>query len=227
VKIAIEGVDCSGKATQSRLLADKLGAKLFSFPAYETPAGKAILGNLKSEWDVARREQHEYGTIRGADDSSTFVKIEHRDDLKLNALILQALMTINRFELAPAIEAAACEGHVVFDRFSASALIYGTLDGLDPAWIESIQASLPKPNLWILLDVPVEEGFRRRPERRDRYESDRSYLEKVREGYLKLFSERAKCEKWVVVDGRGTIGQVHARIWEEVGSVNLVSPPRI
>ena len=47
--IVIEGTDCSGKETQSKLLKDKLekmGKKVirFYFPYYESPTGKIIGG---------------------------------------------------------------------------------------------------------------------------------------------------------------------------------------
>ena len=45
--IVIEGTDCSGKETQTRLLVEKLEAmgkkvKRISFPMYDTPTGKII-----------------------------------------------------------------------------------------------------------------------------------------------------------------------------------------
>ena len=121
----------------------------------------------------------------------------------------------------------------------ATGLVYGGLDGLDVQWIEKTNASLPQPDVWIYLDIPIEESFKRRPERRDRYESDRAYLEKVREGYLKLFEEKhhlghscpcggegfanhkcpgcGSCGRWYVVDGMGSIEEVHQRIMAVLG----------
>ena len=45
--IVIEGTDCSGKETQTRLLVEKLTndglkVKRLSFPMYDTPTGKII-----------------------------------------------------------------------------------------------------------------------------------------------------------------------------------------
>ena len=47
--IVIEGTDCSGKETQSLLLEERLkglGKKCvhFSFPMYDTPTGKIVVG---------------------------------------------------------------------------------------------------------------------------------------------------------------------------------------
>ncbi|MCM1371108.1 MAG: dTMP kinase [Clostridium sp.] len=52
--VLIEGTDCSGKETQSKLIVEnitKLGykSKYFSFPAYDTPTGKIIAGPLQGK----------------------------------------------------------------------------------------------------------------------------------------------------------------------------------
>lgn len=201
--VAFESCDASGKATQSTLLAERLGAERIAFPDYKTTAGEAILRLLKEEWQC----------LEDADtDNEEFYK--WRPSESLNALVLQSLMTTNRLELLPQINEHIKAGkHLVFDRYYASGIVYGTLDGLEREWIERIQAPLSQPDIWIMLDIPPEESVKRRPERRDRYEKMPGFQEKVRDGYLKLFEEkRALGEKWVVVDGMGTIEEVSNRI---------------
>ena len=224
--VVLTGGDASGKATQSKILAERLGAALFAFPDYGSTVGKAILGNLKDNWYVTNGW--------GETDSGGDPYI--RKDLRTNALVLQSLMNTNRIERMGDLIAARDRGHVVLDRFDVDALVYGTLDGLEPAWLEGINAMLPvRPDLYILIDVPVEEGFRRRPERRDRYESDRKRMEDVRVAYLKLFAEgqarRVKDQEramarygvdvreptWRVVDGTGSIEDVAERVRAAVG----------
>ncbi len=61
-------------------------------------------------------------------------------------------------------------------------------------------AVLPQPRLQILLDIPVEESFRRRPQRDAAYEADRGRLEKVREHYWEYF-RRLDRDRWWSVDG--------------------------
>jgi dTMP kinase len=207
--IAIEGGDGCGKATQAKLLADHLNAELLSFPNYETPTGKLILRHLKQEWGC-----------RG---------FALPDEKVLDATVFQCLQTINRFEVLAAIKAHIAEGrNLVFDRYYGSALVYGGLDGVNIGWIEDIQAPLPEPDVWLLLDVPVEESFKRRPERRDRYEANREYLEKVRTEYLRLFGVEERLGKigdswssfrqhWFVVNGQRSVAEVQATINEIVG----------
>jgi dTMP kinase len=218
VIIAIEGLDAAGKATQAKRLAERLRGKLFSFPNYTTPAGEAILGNLKSEW-AAR--PFTFGDHDAPEEMVEEAKTG-------NALVLQSLMAVNRLELGWELCQAAANGLVILDRYDASAIVYGSMDGLDEEWLRKVNEALPvRPDLYILIDIPVEESFRRRPERRDRNESNRAYLERVRNGYVDLFQRRTanpivgnklsfSKPKWHIVDGVGTIEEVHARVLDVV-----------
>jgi len=205
VKFCITGSDACGKATQAKILAERLGAALFSFPNYESPTGKAILGNLRGSWEIHRDSN--------ADHHEGCYKVP-----EVNALVLQALMNANRVESTAALKAAERKGHVVCDRYDVDALVYGALDGLDADWLEMLNDNLPfKPDVYILLDVPVEEGFKRRPQRRDRYEADVKRMEQVRAAYLELFRSRENEGNWRVVDGIGSIDDVSARVWTATG----------
>jgi dTMP kinase len=204
VIVVIEGTDAAGKKTQSELLAERLKGTRFAFPNYESETGKAILSNLKKEWST-----------RAAMYSPVAL---HEGEPQLNALVFQSLQTVNRIELLPAIYEAEARGPVIFDRYWQSAVVYGTLDGLDLAWLRTVQeAPMPKADINILIDVPIEEGFKRRPERRDRYETNREFLEKVRVGYLQMWEAQLDhlgvgYRPWFVVDGIGTVEEVHKRI---------------
>ncbi len=197
--IVMEGVDASGKATQTNKLAEKLGGTRFDFPNYESATGKAILGHLKNEWATSAPHHKQHLDF---------------DARRLNLLVFQCLQTANRLERVPEIEAALKKGPVVFDRYWASAVVYGGLDGLDREWLEVTQGRpMPKADLWLLLDISIDESIRRRPERRDRYESNYEFLEKVRQEYLKLFREKkAARENWQIIDGTKSVEEVEAEI---------------
>lgn len=204
--IAIEGIDASGKATQSKIIAERAKGVVVAFPTYSTPAGQAILGNVRDEWSAMVR----LGDLPWVDG-------------KVNALVLQALMTINRFEMLPAIQALRDAGTpVIFDRYYASAVVYGVDDGLDRSWIELIQAQLPEPDAFIYLDVDPEESVRRRPERRDRYEKEPGKMERVRRGYLNLWLEHQGDKRWQVVDGDAPIDVVTQRIMWALAGAGIV-----
>jgi thymidylate kinase len=204
--VVIEGVDASGKATQSKLLAERLGGTRFTFPNYESDTGKLILSHLKKGWQA--------------------VSIDESETTQTNHLVFQSLQTVNRLEILHEIKKAMNKGPVVMDRYWQSAVVYGALDGLDPEWLSRVQEQpMPTADINILLDVPVRIGFERRPERRDRYEVDSEYLEKVRDGYLRLFNGRltepgcSNRPQWRIVDGAHTVEEVHTRIMDIVNGL--------
>lgn len=198
--IAIEGIDASGKATQSKLLAAKLAAKLFSFPDYNTPMGRLIEGHLKRYWCA----MPDRGTPGGV----------HRNTDILNAYVFQALQVTNRMEHAMAIYECMEEGqHVVADRYWPSGWVYGQTDGLDPEWLMRIQENLPGPDLHLLLDIAPGQSGERRPERRDRYEEEEGLMDKAAHLYRQLWrAQAADSDDWVVINGRDTIEGVHRQI---------------
>lgn len=143
---------------------------------------------------------------------------------QLRALVLQSLMTINRLEVFDMLKqhAGRPEIHLVLDRYFASGLVYGQADGLPLDYLFGIHKALPPSDLWIYVDIPPEESVKRRPERRDEYETRAGFMEKVAAGYMELFRVAIPNKpggKWVVVDGLGTPDEVHQRIFAEVRKV--------
>ena len=190
--ICIEGLDSSGKCTQSKLLAEAIGAKRFAFPSYGTPLGKLIDGHLKRRWMCCRT----------GDDP-----MDHSQE-DLDALVFQGLQTANRMEVAPDIVEAAEKGHVVLDRYWPSGVVYGQADGLDREYLINIHRCLPQADLPILIDINPGISVDRRPERRDRYESNMDFMEKVAQLYRELWGHM----NWIVLDGDRTIDEIHQDI---------------
>ena len=210
--IVIEGIDSGGKATHSKLLAERLKGTRFSFPNYDSVTGKAILGHLKLDW------------------AAVMLRSDSENSSPLDAVVFQCLQTVNRIEQLPAIYEAMKHGPVIFDRYYQSAYVYGALDGVDPTWNRSVQESaMPPADVNILLDITVEESFKRRPERRDRYEADRRFLEKVRGGYLTLWKERSETgivgwPVWTVVDGMESVQAVQEKLLDCLRGRGMVIP---
>lgn len=211
--IALEGMDAAGKQTHSKMLAEELRATRFSFPNYDSPTGQAIHWHLTKQWACLSAPDR---TVVSGDVQKV-----------LDARVFQALQAVNRLELLPEISARiASKQDVVFDRYWQSAYVYGTLDGLDEPWLRLVQERpMPPADINILLDVPVEEGFKRRPERRDRYEMNREFLERVRLKYIELWGAGDLIDGmllwqtrpgWFYVDGVGGVMQVHERIMQIV-----------
>lgn len=210
--IVIEGLDASGKATQSALLVERLkkelGEKkvcLFSFPHYTTSTGRIIKAMLTGQLGVSFSEE------------SKDIWNKALSDEMAEAMILQCVMSANKYEVAGHISDYLLNDYtVVADRWTPSAECYGMADGLPAGWIFRLQQFLPEPDLCIYLDVPPEVALKRRPELRDKYEADRSKQAIVRQNYVQLWrSSRLSGLEWVTVDGRGTVDEVSDVIWQE------------
>lgn len=161
--ICIEGLDKSGKTTQSRLLVEALRKMGFETIYTSEPSGGEI-GRFIEQYILHRRE---------------------RAPVAVEALLFAA----DRVDHAEkVIKPMLNEGKIVVsDRYIYSSLAYQGAGGLDLDWIMEINKMAPRPDLAIYLDVPVEVVMER-----IRRESRRSVMEfreiqvRVREIYLEL-----------------------------------------
>jgi dTMP kinase len=166
--IAFEGLDQSGKQTQTERLRDRLieagrQVRLLSFPAYETPIGHEIRHALQGARDWAPD-------------------------------VMQLLYIANRYEAKPLIERELASGTILIcDRYVASSIAYGESQGLDASWLRDVQRRLPQPDLTFLLDIAPEVSARRKTADRDKYERDLALLARVRGSYL----QQATASGWV------------------------------
>lgn len=195
--IVIEGQDGCGKNTQSHLLMEYLREEghqvaYFDFPHYDSLTGRALQSHLQSHWGAQVLDVN--GQAKG--------KSPHDE------LVLQCLMTVNRYEMLPVLQKLLKTSIVVCDRYWPSGYAYGAANGLDRQFLLDIHKSLPEPDLCCLLDIPVEESWKRRPERRDRYEANAELQQSVRQHYHALFTAK----EWPIVDGLGTLPRVQTRL---------------
>lgn len=200
--IVVEGADAVGKNTLTTSLVEtfqslEVEAVKMSFPRYATPVGELILAHLKGE-----------------------VVLNGPNGIPLsgNDLMFQCLMLADKVDAAAEIMAALDSGkQVICDRYWQSAYVYGSSDGLDKAWLFRTHLLMPKATANILLDLPVEESARRRPEYRDRYEKNRTKMALVAAGYRQLWAEKAKEDpSWHVVDASQTPDEVLRQVLEIV-----------
>lgn len=189
--ICIEGPDGSGKTSQSKALAEWMGAEWRCFPDRRTPIGKLIDWHLKGEWRA----------------SSPGSSLPMSDGL-LDALMFQALQLANRAEVMPDILTALRSGKtVVCDRYWGSGFAYGAADGIDKDYLVQIHRMLPEPALNILIDVDVDTAISRMASRgaaKERYEGNREFMKTVADNYRDLWARKKGDPCWVVVDGTGT-----------------------
>ncbi len=185
--IVIEGIDQSGKQTQSRILFEQLEkrsipAAYISFPDYTTLIGKEIKAFLAGQRAYNLHARH-------------------------------LLLSLNRWERKEDLEKWLNEGKVVvINRYSGSNYAYGIAQGLKLDWLMNLEKGLPEPSLTLLLDVPVGASLERKTAERDVHERDQPLLRRVREEYLKL----ADLWSWRVINGARGADIVQRDIWRAV-----------
>jgi dTMP kinase len=198
--IAFEGGEATGKSTQARLLAERLGATLTREPG-GTPVGARIRTIVLDPSSPALGARAE--TLLLAAD-----RAQHVEEV-----------------VGPALESGA---DVVTDRFSGSTLAYQgwgrglVLDELQT--LSSWASGGLEPDLVILLDVPAAVASARLADHRpDRLEAlGSSFHQRVAEGYRSLATARP--DQWVVVEGDGSVEEVAARVWTAYESWSGVHP---
>ncbi len=191
VFVAFEGIDASGKSTVAKIIAERFDAT-FTIEPGGTPLGVEL-----RKWLL---------------DADTPMKPESE------ALLMLADRSHHVFEL---IEPTLAAGkHIVADRYYASTLAYqGYGRGLNLAELRAatdLAIGPTLPDLTILIDLSVEAANERRQrDTKDRFESaDENFHERVRQGYLEMAATAS--EKWVVIDGAGTVDEVVARVQQEL-----------
>ncbi len=207
--ITFEGGEGSGKSTQIRLLAKALEEQGQSVITTREPGGS----------DGA--EEIRRLLVTGATD--------RWDDLTETLLFFAA----RRNHLATRIWPAMKEGKVVLcDRFADSTMAYqGYGYGDNPKQQELIQLLYQKtvgdfkPDLTVLLDIPVEEGLKRsrRAENTEQRFEDKElgFHQRLREAYLKM--AKAEPERFVVIPANQSIEAIHAQVLQALNNKKILT----
>ena len=195
--ITFEGGEGSGKSVQARALRRRL--QRAAIPALLThEPGGTVLGARIGRW----------------------LKWAHT--VEMSPLSELLLFNASRAELvSDVIRPALKDGTVVIcDRYTDSTVVYqGYAKELDLETlrrVNDIATGGLRPDLTVLLDIPVDEGFaRKKGQARDRFEQeDTAFHQRVREGYLALAD--AEPERWLVVDAAQSRAKVEQVIWDRV-----------
>lgn len=190
--IVFEGITGSGKKTHVRFVAEKL-QKL----------GKSVmmLSFPDYEGDIAR--------------------LTRRRDF--DPFTLSLLFAADRARNQERIKSLLEKGNIVMvDRYCYSNFAYQSVKGVPLDWLIEIEKNIIKPDIVVLVDVPVDVSVSRiqqsniedftKKEMVSRLQRDRNRLEKIRKTYLSL-AKTNKEAKWFVVDGSKEIRENQEEIW--------------
>lgn len=160
--IALEGIDGSGKTTQSRLLSDRLALEGFDTSLIRQPSGGKIGQVIRSALaEEISMSPHALALLFAAD----------RSDQTRSEVIPGALRPGQR---------------VISDRSVLSSLAYQTLL-CDRQWVFEINREAIVPDLIVVVDVSPETAAKRRGARSRQFElfDESTFLRKVRDEYRK------------------------------------------
>lgn len=177
ILIAIDGVDASGKQTQTELLCEKLesaGKKIrrVSFPMYDNPSSTLVKQYLAGDYGKKPSDVNAYAAsmLFAADRFSTY-RTDWGEDYKNGVIIIA-----DRYVSSNMIhQAGKIEDNAEKERF---------LEWLDDLEFEKLE--LPRPDITFFLDMPTEYGQKLMEgrnnkitgeEAKDIHESDKRYLE--------------------------------------------------
>ncbi len=214
--IVIEGTDCSGKETQSKLLVEKLeslGKKAIrlTYPNYESPTGKIIGGPYLGKEEIGPCWFPE-GAVN-VDPRVT--SLYYAADRKYNEQVLRKYLDDDYF--------------VICDRYTSSNMAHQGSKIKDDnerfemyQWIDKLEydlLNLPRPDKTIFLHVPYSYAFELKKNRisLDEHEKSEEHLKKSEVAYLEL----ASFYNWINInciknDKIRTIDDINKEIMENI-----------
>ncbi len=190
--IDFEGIDGSGKWTQTKLLEKELKERgfdvaIYSYPNYNSEYGKIIEGFLDGKFDLNIDEQF-----------LLYLTDILRDKKRIKEKLKKGSI-------------------VITDRYFPSTIAYQCANLFDFETAKKIVrlVDLTVPSVIFYLDIPADVAFfRKRKEKGmgDRFEEDISFLGKVRKIYERLIEEEFPISGWIRLDGREKAGDVYKQI---------------
>lgn len=204
--ITFEGPEGSGKSTQIELTAGYLHQQGYNVLCTREPGGTAI-------GDQIRDVLHDVNNTEMSSRAEVLLYSASRAQLVEQVIL-------------PHLERG---GAVVCDRYADSTTAYQgygrRLDFDSLRLITDFATHALKPDITIYLDIPVEEGLKRKVaanssgqgefNRMDRLTLD--FHRRVRAGYLEM--ARAEPERWLVIDANAPVAKVQCKIQERLGQV--------
>ena len=182
--IVLEGIDGTGKSTQTKLLQEHLLKEGYQVETVVEPTkseiGKLIRVQLKNEESTQDTNQQILALLFAA------------DRLTLKDRILEVKGDKTKFILS--------------DRSFYSSIAYQDNPNIDMQWLRKVNDYTPQPDMMILLDLDEDEAIKRCDET-EVFET-KEFLRRTRQKYLKFLEE----ENTYKIDASQTVEQVHEDI---------------
>ncbi len=192
--IVFEGVEGSGKTTQTQILRDKLeSVNQHAITTREpggTASGELIRNIILDQEDLTpMSELYLFNAARS---------------LLIEQLVIPQLRK---------------EVHVIMDRFIYSTMAYQSYGREIPLQtvktINEIASHQVVPDVIVLLDIPPQKALSRRPDPRDRFEREAlDFHTKIRDGYLAMAQENPR--DWIVIDADLKPDQIAEIVWGKI-----------
>jgi len=195
VLIAIEGIDGAGKTTQAKILVETLTKKGYFVVGLHEPTGGKWGKKIK---ELARNGRH-----------------KTKPETELDLFYLDRLEDVGK-NIRPSLQEKKI---VIMDRYYFSSVAYQGERGLNPDYIEKKNETIaPIPDITIILDLDPEVSLKRIRHKRNvtpNHFERKKYLERVRQAFLRQFSNRPNIR---IIDGDDTrpIQMVASDIWKMV-----------
>lgn len=192
--IVFEGVEGSGKTTQTQILCDKLESvdqrAITTREPGGTASGELIRSIILDQEDLTpMSELYLFNAARS---------------LLIEQLVIPQLRK---------------EVHVIMDRFIYSTMAYQSYGREIPLQtvktINDIASHQVVPDVIVLLDIPPQKALSRRPNPRDRFEREAlDFHAKIRDGYLAMAHENPR--DWIIIDADLAPDQIAEIVWGKI-----------
>lgn len=217
--IVVEGTDCSGKETQTKLIEEKLNklgrkVKRYSFPMYDSPTGKIIGGPYLGKSYIC---------------DGWFSEGAPNVNYKVASLLYAADRLYNIDKITNDLENGI---DIILDRYIYSNMAHqgGKIkDKLEREkmykWLDELEFNLlelPHPDIKIFLHMPTEyskilKQSREKEEKMDQHEADENHLKNAENAYLEICDTYGFKKVECVKDGNiRTIEDINNEVFEDL-----------
>ncbi|MEM0154500.1 MAG: dTMP kinase [Methanothrix sp.] len=161
VFIVIEGIDGSGKTTQTNALCRSLS---------------------KLGYHVSEEKEPTDGPI------GKFIRQVLKEDVRLDLISLQLLFVADRNEHIKAIKRAIESSIVICDRYYYSTIAYGEASGIDRKYLNELNSIFPVPDKTFFIDLSPEKAVARLNSSRTKREifEKLDFMKKISKSYSKF-----------------------------------------